>query len=176
MRLDERVWRAIKGPAQWWVIWFAHSKFNAGCHGLVRDEQGRVLLVRNRMWPVGKQWGAPGGYANSAEPFTEAVAREVLEETGYRVKATAEPVQVKSGYKLRIELWYTAEYVGGELKLDPKEVLEAGWFALDALPEGTHPAHRQLIEAQREWFTSQEDHERQHPDGQRDTDAQRSPA
>jgi 8-oxo-dGTP diphosphatase len=159
MRLDERIWRAFKGPAQWWVIWFAHSKFNAGCHGLVRDDQGRVLLVQNRMWPIGKQWGAPGGYANCGEPFPDAVAREVYEETGYNVKAAAEPVHVKSGYKLRIELWYAAELEGGELKLDPKEVLDAGWFDLDALPAGTHPAHREVIETHQDWFTPKGDHE-----------------
>jgi 8-oxo-dGTP diphosphatase len=178
MRLDERIWRAFKGPAQWWVIWFAHSKFNAGCHGLVHDDQGRVLLVQNRMWPIGKQWGAPGGYANSGEPFPDAVAREVYEETGYNVKAAAEPVHVKSGYKLRIELWYAAELEGGELKLDPKEVLDAGWFDLDALPAGTHPAHREVIETHQDWFTPKGDHEHDDArlDTQRDGHRHRGPA
>ena len=156
MKLDERLWRAIKGPLQWRVIWYAHSRYNVAVHALVRDDRGRVLLVRNRMWPIGKQTGAPGGYAASGEDFHDSAAREVAEETGYVIKCVGEPVRVRSGLKLRVEMWYLAELVGGELRLDPKEILSAGLFDFDVLPLDLHPGHRAVVEAHRGWFAPRE--------------------
>ena len=47
---------------------------------------------------------------------------------------------------------FTAEYDGGEIKLEESEIAEAGWFAADALP-GLPPRMtiaRQLID----WFVA----------------------
>lgn len=56
-----------------------------GVTGLVRDPDGRVLLLRHRMWPSGQQWGLPTGYARKRERFEDTVVREVKEETGLDV-------------------------------------------------------------------------------------------
>lgn len=66
------------------------------------------------------------------------------EETGLQVRV-GELVQLKSGYRLRVEVAYEAEFAGGTMKIGPKEILEARWFAPDDLPEGTLEAHRLLI-------------------------------
>ncbi|MYX34901.1 LLM class flavin-dependent oxidoreductase [Streptomyces sp. SID8377] len=60
--------------------------------------EGRVLLLRHRLWPEGRQWGLPTGYAKAGEDFRDTVAREVREETGLDVEA-GEVVHLKSGYK-----------------------------------------------------------------------------
>ncbi|WP_037913180.1 NUDIX domain-containing protein [Actinacidiphila yeochonensis] len=143
-RLIARVWRAIRGPLQWRVLWVAHAKFVVGVTGVVRDDAGRVLLLRHRMWAQGRQWGLPSGFAARGEEFSETVVREVREETGLEV-APGRLVRLKSGYRLRIELAYEAVLVGGELKLDPFEILEARWCSPDELPAEMQDSHRELI-------------------------------
>jgi 8-oxo-dGTP pyrophosphatase MutT (NUDIX family) len=49
---------------------------------VIFDRRGRVLLQQRS---DGGQWGLPGGSVEVGESVTEAVVREVLEETGLRV-------------------------------------------------------------------------------------------
>lgn len=130
---------------QWRVLWLAHSKFIIGVTGIVRDHDGRVLLLRHRMWPPARQWGLPTGYAKAGESFPDTIAREVREETGLEVRV-GELARVRSGYKLRTEVAYEALYVGGELRLSAFEILDARWFAPDDLPAGVLDAHLTLIQ------------------------------
>lgn len=139
-----RLWRIIRGPMQWRVLWLAHSKFMVGVTGVVRDDQGRVLLLRHRMWPTDRQWGLPTGYAKAGEEFPATVMREVKEETGLEVQP-GELVHLKSGYKLRVEVAYEAAFVGGTLTTDSFEILEARWFPPQDLPQGLQESHRSLI-------------------------------
>ncbi|MFD4572343.1 NUDIX domain-containing protein [Streptomyces sp. NPDC058417] len=143
-RLVARLWRLIRGPLQWRVLWIAHAKFMVGVTGVVRNDAGQVLLLKHRMWPPERPWGLPTGYAVKSEEFPLTVVREVREETGLEVKP-GRLVHVKSGYKLRVEVAYEAFHTGGTLKIDGFEILEARWFDPDSLPEGMQDSHRQLI-------------------------------
>ena len=66
------------------------------------------------------------------------------EETGYQIHIRA-LLRLVSGYKLRVEVSYVGTLIGGGLCLDPKEVIEARFFAVDELPEGLLPSHRAVI-------------------------------
>ncbi|WP_329084706.1 hypothetical protein [Streptosporangium sp. NBC_01469] len=57
-----------------------------------------------------------------------------------------ELVRLRSGYRLRLEVAYEAEFIGGTLKIDDFEILEAGWFAPDDLPGEPQESHRLLIQ------------------------------
>jgi ADP-ribose pyrophosphatase YjhB (NUDIX family) len=48
---------------------------------VVRDEQGRLLLVRRANEPGRGLWSIPGGRVEPGETAVEAVVREVAEET-----------------------------------------------------------------------------------------------
>src|SRR5215471_14263248 len=52
--------------------------------GVVTDERGRVLLVRRA---DNDEWEPPGGIVERDEDLLTALAREVHEESGYRVHA-----------------------------------------------------------------------------------------
>ncbi|MGC4115423.1 MAG: NUDIX hydrolase [Myxococcales bacterium] len=52
--------------------------------GVVFDEQGRILLVRELR---DGGWTLPGGFADVGDTPSQAVEREVREESGYEVKA-----------------------------------------------------------------------------------------
>ena len=144
------VWRQLK-RFQWRLVWLRQSKFVVGTTGLVRDEEGRVLLLRHRFWPEGRQVGLPGGYAIAGERLEDAVAREVREETGLRI-SVAHVVQVSSGFRLRVEVAYAGELVGGDWDVDRREVVSARFTPLDELPADLMPNHRRLIEENVDWF------------------------
>ncbi|GAA2407925.1 NUDIX domain-containing protein [Streptomyces glaucosporus] len=144
-KLVARLWHLLRGPLQWRIQWLAHAKFMVGVTGVVRDADGNVLLLRHRLWRKDRPWGLPTGYADKGEPFEETVVREVREETGLDVRV-GELVRLRSGYRLRVEVAYEARLVGGTLRIDPFEILEARWFRPDDLPEGLQESHRLLIE------------------------------
>jgi ADP-ribose pyrophosphatase YjhB (NUDIX family) len=140
-----RLWKALSGRVQWRILWLRHAKFMIGVTGVVRrSTDGHVLLLRHRLWPDGRNWGLPTGCANAGETFEETVVREVAEETSLHVKVGRQ-ICLKSGFRLRVEVAYEAELTGGELRIHPKEILEARWFPTDGLPEGLQEAHRALI-------------------------------
>ena len=113
--------------------------------GIVRAPDGRVLLLRHRLWPAVGQWGFPSGFARRGETFPETVVREVREETGLTVRV-GRLVELRSGFRYRVEAYYEAALVGGVdgLVLDRREVLEARLFAPGELPAGMPPLHRLL--------------------------------
>jgi mutator protein MutT len=52
---------------------------------VIRDEEGRLLLVRRARPPAAGTWSLPGGRVEPGEDDAAAVAREVREETGLDV-------------------------------------------------------------------------------------------
>jgi 8-oxo-dGTP diphosphatase len=139
-----RAWRTA-GPLQGWLAWRLHARFGVGVTGIVRAPDGRVLLLRHRLWPPEGQWGFPSGFARRGETFQETVVREVREETGLTVRV-GRLLELRSGFRYRAEVYYEAALVGGVdgLVLDGREVLEARLFTLDALPAGMPRLHREL--------------------------------
>jgi len=93
---------------------------------------GEVLLVR-LSYDQG-QWALPGGNIDPGESPADAVIREVREETG--LEATVEDLYAV--YWRRdidgIQFGFRCGVVGGVLAPDGREILEARYFPLDALP------------------------------------------
>ncbi|WP_250003694.1 NUDIX domain-containing protein [Actinoplanes sp. M2I2] len=110
-----------------------------GAGAVVRDEQGRILLLRRS---DNGQWSLPAGMIEPGEQPAEAILREVTEETGVvaeiqnlagvAVHETEYPNGDKCSY---LAVWFRCRAVGGEPRPDGDESLEVGWFAPDELPE-----------------------------------------
>jgi 8-oxo-dGTP diphosphatase len=145
--MDELLARAWggAGPLHGWLAWVLHATFSVGVTGVVRADDGRVLLLRHRLWPQDTQWGFPGGFAKRGEQFSETVVREVREETGLTV-TVGRLLEVRVGDRYRAEVYYEATLVGGieGLALQDSEILEAGLFTVDSLPATMPPLHRQF--------------------------------
>jgi ADP-ribose pyrophosphatase YjhB (NUDIX family) len=139
-----RAWQAA-GPLQGWLAWRLHARFGVGVTGIVRTPDGRVLLLRHRLWPSDSQWGFPSGFARRGETFADTVVREVREETGLAVRVGA-LADLRGGFRYRVEAYYEAVLTGGldGLVLEPREILEARLFHLGALPPRMPPLHREL--------------------------------
>lgn len=61
------------------------EKVLSAAFGFLRDDAGRLLLVRNR-YNHGDRWGLPGGAQNRYETLPDTMVREMREETGLRVR------------------------------------------------------------------------------------------
>ncbi|MFF3485404.1 NUDIX hydrolase [Streptomyces sp. NPDC002701] len=142
-RLLARLWRLLR-PVQNRIMWLLNAKFVVGVIGVVRDDEGRVLMLRHRMWPPDRQWGLPSGFAHKGEDLRRTVVREVKEETNLDVEVDR-LVMLNSGFHTRLEVAYEARLVGGELRPDPLEILEARWCRPDDLPEGIQPVCDPLV-------------------------------
>ncbi len=88
VRFQARLWHWLGGGLQWRLLWLTQAKFMVSVAGVVRDDTGRVLLLRHRFWLDGS-WGLPGGYAHGAERLEDALERELREETGSRSRGAA---------------------------------------------------------------------------------------
>jgi ADP-ribose pyrophosphatase YjhB (NUDIX family) len=97
-----------------------------------------LLLVQER---AGEVWSLPGGWVDVGESPSEAVAREVLEESGY----AARPVRLlglydRARHGFPPHLWhmwkalFLCELDGTEPRPIGYETLAAGFFARDGLP------------------------------------------
>jgi ADP-ribose pyrophosphatase YjhB (NUDIX family) len=126
-------------------VWLSNAKFVCGVCALIRAKDGRILLLRHRMWPPHHQWGFPGGWAKAGERHEDTVAREVREETGLDVEV-GRLLKVRSGFRCRVEFYYEATLVSDldQLVLEASEILEARLFTLDSLPAQMPHVHREL--------------------------------
>lgn len=85
------------------------------CAGaVVRDEAGRLLLVRRAHEPSRGLWSLPGGRIEAGESAAAAAAREVREETGLDVSVgrLLQTVELAGGYVVHD---FAATVIGGEL-------------------------------------------------------------
>lgn len=96
--------------------------------------EGKLVLVRRGIEPAIGKWSFPSGYVDRGEIVEAAVEREVLEETGLRVKANwLVGLYSQSGNAVVLAV-YDATVVGGDLRAGP-EALEVGGFDPGHLPE-----------------------------------------
>ena len=115
------------------------GKLRLGCSAAIFDEHGRILLTRRA---DNGQWCLPGGRMESGESAAEACEREVLEETGLRVRVRrlvgvySHPDQLviyPDGNKAHIvALHFVADVIGGELGLS-NETIDFGYFTMDEI-------------------------------------------
>jgi 8-oxo-dGTP diphosphatase len=101
------------------------------CAGaVVRDADGRLLLVRRGRPPAQGSWTLPGGRVEPGESAAEAAVREVREETGLDVEVgellATLPVL---GYLVHD---FTATVIGGSLCAGD-DADDVGWFDVDEL-------------------------------------------
>jgi NAD+ diphosphatase len=109
-----------------------------------------ILLARNVAVPPGGRMSALAGFLEPGESAEDAVHREVFEEVGLRVKDLRYFASQSWPFPGSLMIAFTAEYAGGDLRLDPAEIADARWFGPgDPLPELSPPQSisRALIDA-----------------------------
>ena len=117
-----------------------------GVKVMLFNDAGNLLLIRNS-YGDGSQFLVPGGGVSRRESPADAAVREVREELGLEIQ-NVEPVRTyrsnAEGKRDTIHLFRAAAH--GEPHVDEWEVVEAGFFPLDDLPEKVSPATRRRID------------------------------
>ena len=107
----------------------------AGGFGLVVNDRNEILLIQRGYGEHKGKWSLPGGNQDKGETIKQTATRETKEETGIRMSAD----YLYYIRPHRTEVW-RGRRLGGRLKIQKKECLDAKWFQKDMLPHHTNMA------------------------------------
>jgi NAD+ diphosphatase len=100
---------------------------------LVTDPDDRCLLARNALWPE-RRVSILAGFVEPGESAEQAVAREVLEETGISVVSARYVGSQPWPMPHSLMLGFRARAAGSlQIVVDSEEIAEARWFSRDEL-------------------------------------------
>ncbi len=106
-------------------------------------QHGKILLTLREDYHV---WCLPGGSVEPGESLAQAARRETWEETGLDVRLErfvgvySEPRWFYRGLHVPV---FAGTIIGGKLRPQPEEVIEARFFGPDELPDDFLFGHRQ---------------------------------
>ena len=101
---------------------------------VVDEERDRVLLGRQPSWPPGR-YSALAGFVEPGESLEDAVAREVLEESGVEVAGARYDSSQPWPFPSSLMLGFTVRYVAGDAVASDGELEDARWFSREELEE-----------------------------------------
>ena len=96
--------------------------------GCIISENNKILLIRQ----ISGMWGFPKGHVEEGETEEQTAIREVKEETNIDVQVDSSKRYVmhyktdKGKYKE--VAFFIGKKIGGYLRMQPEEIIEAGWF------------------------------------------------
>lgn len=118
---------------------------------IVREE--KVLMVKRGRAPYKNTWVLPAGYIDFGEHPSEALRREVGEETGLEVKKAnfLEVLQADDDPRSpgHFVFFYKVTTLGNEIKTDKEENLDIAWIDLKNLPEIGFKSHESVVKKAR---------------------------
>lgn len=125
--------------------------------GVFVFKDGKFLLGKR----VGKHgfgtWCVPGGYLEYAETFEQCAAREVMEETGVKIKNIRFYTSVNNIFhdekKHSVTVFMFSDWADGQpMTMEPDKFVDIGWYDFKNLPEPLFLALEQLKKAKPELF------------------------
>jgi len=111
---------------------FFYPRINPVVIALV--SRGDQILLAHKAGNAFPFWSIIAGFVEAGETLEAAVAREISEEVGLRVKNIRYAASQPWPFPNNLMLGFTADYAEGEIRPDGDEITEAGWFDRDHLP------------------------------------------
>jgi NAD+ diphosphatase len=93
-----------------------------------------ALLARGARFP-GRFFSTLAGFVEIGESLEETVVREVREEVGVEVQSARYFGSQPWPFPHSLMVGFFADWASGDIRPDGAEIVEAGWFRVDALPE-----------------------------------------
>ncbi|MEA3389885.1 MAG: NAD(+) diphosphatase [Pseudomonadota bacterium] len=99
---------------------------------MLAEHRGRVLLGRQHSWPQGR-YSALAGFVEPGETIEEAVAREIYEEAGVRVRDVRYVVSQPWPFPSSLMIACIAQADDDALAIDANEIEHAFWCDVDGV-------------------------------------------
>jgi len=110
-----------------------------------------LLLARAHHFPTG-MYSILAGFVEPGESLEETVVREVREEVGIEVKDIRYFGSQPWPFPNSLMIGFNATYAGGEIVLEPEELVDAAWFNKHNLPQ--IPPKISIARKLIDWFVS----------------------
>jgi NAD+ diphosphatase len=96
--------------------------------------KNEVLLARSPHFREG-MYSAIAGFIDIGETAEDAAHREVQEEVGLKISSLKYFGSQSWPFPSSFMISYTADYISGEIVMQPNEIEDARWFNINNLPE-----------------------------------------
>jgi len=96
-------------------------------------KHNRILLARAFRFPM-KIYSVIAGFVEPGETLEQCIRREIMEEVNIEVRNIRYFGSQPWPFPNSLMIAFTAEYAGGEIRIDNREIMDAGWFGLHELP------------------------------------------
>ncbi len=97
-----------------------------------------ILLALHRQRNI-QRYSCLAGFMEAGESAEQAVQREIMEETGIRVRNVRYFGSQSWPFPSQLMLGFTAEYESGEIRVQEEELREARWFLRSECPATPPP-------------------------------------
>ena len=145
-RLSLGVFRRLPVRARRRVVRLIAPGYTVGAICVVERDDGALLLVR---LSYRKSWGLPGGLLKRGESPSDAVLREVREETSIDVVLVGDPAVVVDARSRRVDIVFRGRLAAGtdpdDALIGSPEIVELAWFPADDLPDLQFEASGALV-------------------------------
>ena len=102
---------------------------------MLAEHEGRLMLGRGLGWPEGR-FSALAGFVEPGESIEEAVAREVFEESGVRVRDVTYVASQPWPFPSQLMIGCHSHADDDALTIDETEMAEIKWFTRDEVASG----------------------------------------
>ena len=99
---------------------------------IIKDN--KILLAHNRSFR-GNMYSLIAGFAEPGETLEECIKREIKEEVGLHIKNIKYFGSQPWPFPNSLMIGFTADYESGEISEDGEEIISAGWYDVNNLPE-----------------------------------------
>ena len=143
------IWRRTPPWLRGAITWTVNGKVIVGVSGVLLNAEDQVLLLRHR-FHNDRIWGLPGGWLSPGETVYDCWRREVKEELA--LDTSIEGIVCHRATRQVLEFYLLGRIGGGQLKIDPVEILEARFFSAEELPHmeryGTQVIRKALLQVE----------------------------